>query len=174
MVMLFNKTPVYFELSDFNGTLKANESFIIKIKYYYYYDNSIALLIDSSIYLSIFDNKSLIYNNTYKTNSEGFLYVNISRASLGAFENDKNLTIKITYNGTCNLENRTLLLNSIIEQSRDLKLESNNSLSSLSLVFFPIFIIISITTGSLSLPLIIFNVNKKLKARKLSDLSFRY
>ncbi|MFX1315138.1 MAG: hypothetical protein ACFE9T_04690 [Promethearchaeota archaeon] len=164
--ILLEKELLTIEIIEFKDTLRIKENLIIKLLLYYFSNDSILPLNDSSLILKIFHNNNLTFINEYKTDKSGILSINITQESFNPREKLEDLIINIIFNGNYFLENKTITLNLKIQSNTDLKrnIYSQISLFSLFLILFIISIAIFLT----------FRNIKRNKESILTEITFRY
>lgn len=158
--ILLEKKLLFIDIIEFKEVLNERENLEIKILFYYFSNDAIQPLNDTSIILKIFYVNNLTFMDEYKTDKNGILYINITQESFNS-EKNKNLIIKIIFNGDYYLENKTVSLN--IRFSKKI-VYSQLTIFSLSIILLISSIII----------VLIFKNLKKNKEKILTEITFRY
>jgi len=163
--ILLEKNLVYVEIIGFKEDLGKKEDLNIKLRFYYFLNNSLITLNNHCIRVMIFNNKTLTYVKNYFTDQFGFLNLSISQKAFIFNEDCELVVIDFFFNGTLLLENKSLTLT--IKLSSSMKQNSPFQHD-----FLLIFIYISIILVMFSA--ILFNYIKKRKEKLLADIKVKY
>ena len=152
---------IFTEIISFKNEIQPNEDIDLQLLYYYY-NNSIRPLINSTINVAIYVNSLLKYEANFKTNNSGSLKVYISNDLIEFKEDQNSFSLNLFFNGSHFLQNFTLSFNMEIIIHNQLNL-------------FAIEICIGLLTTSLFMALLVF-VYKRRRAKNqlLTDISFKY
>ncbi|MFX0035023.1 MAG: hypothetical protein ACFE9I_05210 [Candidatus Hermodarchaeota archaeon] len=160
------KNPIYIDILQFTNVLKEKEDLELKLRYYYYFNQNQTYLADYLIIIKIFHISSLIFIQEFKTDKFGNLSVIIPQKDFNFNPKIEELTIKIIFNGTSYIGNKTLLFNLIINQDTIINIKKSFQVN--FFVFLSILIIIIIFI------MIAINNNRNKYEKLLSDLVIRY
>ena len=164
--LYLEKNQLIIDIISFNESLKESEDLEIRLFYYYYFNLSLKPLANYNIVLKIYDYKTLIYINEYKTDKFGVLTIKIPQESFNFNLMSQEFNINIIFNGTNFLNNKTLTLP--LKINRETYSDKKNSLQMSILSFMSILIIILIVLSYVI-------SDKKNKSKKLlTDLIIRY
>ncbi|MFX1411899.1 MAG: hypothetical protein ACFFA6_16250 [Promethearchaeota archaeon] len=164
--IFLEKELLSIEIIEYKDIITIKENLIIKLFLYYFSNDSILPLNDSSVNLKIYHNNNLTFVNEYKTDKSGILFINLTQESFNPEGKLKDLIINIIFNGNYFIENKTISLNLKIKNNADLK----NKISSQISLFSFFLIVISI---SIAISLTFRNI-KKNKENILTEITFRY
>ncbi len=164
--MFVEKNPIFINILKFKDNLTSTEDLEIELIYYYILNNSIKPFINQSIKLEIFENKTILFINEYKTDQLGILAINLTHDFFNNNQESKDLLVNFIFNGNYYFENKTICLRlKIIEP-----LNSKNQ-KSLKINLMPTSIVLVLV--SIIFSFIIVKKKKKNKA-PLSELVIRY
>ncbi len=164
--LCLEKNQLIIDIISFNESLIESEDLEIRLFCYYYFNQSLKPLAIYNIVLKIYDYKTLIYINEYKTDKFGVLTIKIPQKSFNFNLEGQEFNINIIFNGTNFLNNKTLSLS--LKINRETYSDKKNSLQMSILSFMSILIIILIVLSFII-------SNKKNKSKKLlTDLIIRY
>ncbi|MFW9784861.1 MAG: hypothetical protein ACFFFB_21455, partial [Candidatus Heimdallarchaeota archaeon] len=155
------KYQIFAEIISFKNKIHPNEDIDLQLLYYYY-NNTIYPLMNSTINVAIYVNWLLKYEANFKTNNSGLLKVQIIHDFIEFNEDQNDFLLNLYFNGSDFLQNFTLSLSMEIISVDQLNL-------------FAIEISIGSLTTSLFMGVLVL-VYKKRKAKNklLKDISFKY
>ncbi len=164
--LYLEKNQLIIDIISFNESLKESEDLEIRLFYYYYFNQTLKPLASYNMVLKIYDYKTLIYINEYKTDKFGVMTIKIPQKSFNFNLEGQEFNINIIFNGTNFLNNKTLTLR--LKINRETYSDKKNSLQMSILSFMSILIIILIVLSYII-------SDKKNKSKKLlTDLIIRY
>ncbi len=163
--IFLEKNPVYVDIIGFKEDLGKKEDLKIKLRFYYFQNNSLNTLNNHCIRVMIFNNKSLTYVKNYFTDQFGFLNLSLSQEIFVFNEDCELVVIEFFFNGTLLLENKTLTLTTRLSLST-----KQNSPFQYNYLLFVIFISIILAVLSVA----VFNYIKKRKEKLLADITIKY
>jgi len=164
--LIIEKNSVFIDVINFNNNLQINDVLDMDLFFYYYFNSTLTPLNNHSIILKIFNNESTMFLQTYNTDKDGFLKIEISLYFLPIKESSDLFIINIFFNGTNLLQNKTLSLILKINLSSNQKIKSHFHIN----VFLLILII-----GFFSISPLFLLIKIKLKKEKLlNEITFRY
>ncbi len=106
-----DKNNLMIDVLNFSNNLEKGEDLKIKLHCYYYLNQSNIDLANKTLLIKIFNNQSLAFVNSYKTDQYGFLEASISQNSFNFPNNSHDFIIQICFNETTYLDNKVLTLN---------------------------------------------------------------
>lgn len=161
-----DKNHLIVDIINYNDTLNKDEDLVIKLSYYYNYNQSLKPLANYTIHLKIFDNETLTYFNEYETDKFGILTIIISQELFNYNQESQDFNIDIIFDGTYFLENRTLSFLLRIEQ--EINSNNTNTLQMSILSFASILVIMLIIISY------IISEKKNRSNKSLTDLIIKY
>ncbi len=164
--LIVEKNPIFVNIISFTEHLKESEDLVIKLIYYYYFNNSEKLIANYNFMIKIFDNKTLTFANEYKTDNFGNLEINLCQEVFNFDKKSEELIIKIIFNGTYYLSNNTLVLNLKLNQATTSEMKNSFQIKFFS--FISILIIVLIVLS------FVINSNKHKNKKLLAELVMRY
>lgn len=155
------KYQTFAEIISFSGRIQPNDDITLQLLYYYYND-TIRPLINSTINVEIYHNNVLIFEENFRTNNSGLLQVYIFNELIELNELENAILLKLFFNGSQFLQNFSLSFN--------LEIMDDNQLN-----YFVIELTIGSLIFSLFLGVIIFiHKKKQAKSQILKDMSFKF
>jgi hypothetical protein len=161
--VFLKRNPIYIDIISFKEDLGKHEDMIIKLFYYYFFNNTLYPLENQGIELIILGDQNITYTQVYNTDLFGILSVAVSYESLHSNKEIKEFKLKLIFNGSLYLENKTLSLN------LNINIHEIESVVQLNIVLF-----FSISAIILLISLAILFKFKKVKKKVLPDITIRY
>jgi hypothetical protein len=150
------KIPVFVNITNFEDDLEDANIIKIQLYYYYFFNQSEKPIENEKIKLVFFTNSISEYESNLMTDQLGFVNINIFPNNIIFKTVVKSIYINVIFNGTSQLENKTISIN--------LKIE-NFSYQGISNLFF------ITNTGLISLK--IYNLQRT-KFKLIRDLTFKF
>ena len=122
-----NKIPVSIDIASFENNLEKSNLIKIQLYYYYSFNQSEKPLENENVSLLFYTNSILEYESNLRTSQSGFLNITIFPNNIIFKTAVKSIYITVIFNGTGQLENKTLSFNLNIE---------NFSYEGISFLFF--------------------------------------
>jgi len=122
-----NKIPVSIDIASFENNLEKSNLIKIQLYYYYSFNQSEKPLENENVSLLFYTNSILEYESNLRTSQSGFLNITIFPNNIIFKTTVKSIYITVIFNGTGQLENKTLSFNLNIE---------NFSYEGISFLFF--------------------------------------
>ena len=163
--LFVEKLAIFVEILRFDNNLENAHLITIKL-YFYFFNQSIKPLKNQIIKTIIYNDLTLEYEDEFKTNQSGFLYIQISPNNFRFKENEKKFYIDIVFNGTKYIENKTTTLN--------FKIQNVLSQGVFNLFFTTnsfLFTILIILFASICMKV---NIRKRTKFKLIRDLTFKF
>ena len=110
-----NKIPVSIDIASFENNLEKSNLIKIQLYYYYSFNQSEKPLENENVSLLFYTNSILEYESNLRTNQSGFLNITIFPNNIIFKTAVKSIYITVIFNGTGQLENKTLSFNLNIE-----------------------------------------------------------
>jgi hypothetical protein len=160
------KNPIFIDILKFKDNLSTQEDLEISLFYHYFNNHSLIPLVNKCIKIKIFENSTLRFINEYVTDNLGMLNILLANKIFNFEQESIDLIISLIFDGSYELENRTLNLKLKVTESPNL-INQNSLLTSylpISLALIAISIIISF----------IFVNRKKRNEKLLTDIIIKY
>lgn len=156
------KSPVFIDIGDFDGSINTNEDLELDLFYYYFFNNSLTPLYNQSVEFLIRENETVIHSEIFRTDMTGKIKISVSE---DIFSNTKSseLKIDITLNSTESFDYLSISLNLEISNS-EIKSGFNSS----------IFTVLSVSIVSSLILLLVYKKHKIKRKIILSDIIIRY
>ena len=160
------KIPVFVNITNFEDNLEEDNLIKIQLYYYYYFNQSKKPIENENIKLVFYSNATSEYELNLMTNQSGFVNINISPNNIIFQAAEKSIYVDIIFNGTGQLENKTISIN--------LKIENFLYQGISNLFFFTNISLFSILIMLLSLiSLKVYNFQRT-KFKLIRDLTFKF
>ncbi|MBY9010920.1 MAG: hypothetical protein KGD70_00950 [Candidatus Lokiarchaeota archaeon] len=160
------KIPVFVNITNFEDNLE--EANIIKIQLYYYYlfNQSEKPIENEDIKLVFYINSISEYESNLRTNQSGFLDIKIFPNNIIFKTAAKSIYINVIFNGTGQLENKTISFNLKIENFSYQGISTLFSFTNISLfsILVVLFLFISLKVHKL----------QRTKFKLIRDLTFKF
>ena len=109
------KIPVSIDITSFENNLEDSNLIKIQLYYYYFFNDSEKPIENENVKLVFYTNSILEYETNLRTNQSGFLNIAILPNNIIFKTAIKAINITVIFNGTGQLENKTLSFNLNIE-----------------------------------------------------------
>ncbi|MHA1461341.1 MAG: hypothetical protein ACTSO8_07660, partial [Promethearchaeota archaeon] len=160
------KAPVFIDITNFEDNLEEANIIKIQLYYYYFFNQSEKPIENEKIKLVFYTNSIPEYESDLMTNQSGFVNISIFPNNIIFKAAVKSIYINVIFNGTGQLENKTIIIN--------LKIE-NFSFQGISNLFFvtniSLFSILIILFSFISLK--VYNLQRT-KFKLIRDLTFKF
>jgi hypothetical protein len=160
------KAPVFIDITSFEDNLEEANIIKIQLYYYYFFNQSEKPIENEKIKLVFYTNSIPEYESDLMTNQSGFVNISIFPNNIIFKAAIKSIYINVIFNGTGQLENKTIIIN--------LKIE-NFSFQGISNLFFvtniSLFSILIILFSFISLK--VYNLQRT-KFKLIRDLTFKF
>jgi hypothetical protein len=109
------KIPVFVDITNFEDSLEDANIIKIQLYYYYFFNQSEKPIENEKIKLVFYTNSISEYESNLMTNQSGFVNINIFPNNIIFKAAVKSIYINVIFNGTGQLENKTISINLKIE-----------------------------------------------------------
>jgi hypothetical protein len=164
--LFVRKIPIFVNITKYEDNLEVANSFKIQLYFYYFFNQSKKPIENENIKLVFYSNTTYEYELNLMTNQSGFLNIAISPNNIIFQAAENSLIIDVVFNGTDQLESKTISLNLEIENFSYQGVSSLFLLSNISLVSILIMLLISISLKAYYL--------RKTKFKVIKDLTFKF
>ena len=160
------KIPVFVDITNFEDNLEDAIIFKIQLYYYYFFNQSEKPIENEKIKLVFYTNSISEYESNLMTNQSGFVNIHIFPNNIIFKAAVKSIYVNVIFNGTGQLENKTISIN--------LKIE-NFSYQAISNLFFftNIGLFSTLIMLFLFISLRVYNLQRT-KFKLIRDLSFKF
>lgn len=160
------KIPVSIDITSFENNLEESNLIKIQLYYYYFFNQNEKPIENEDVKLVFYSNSILEYETNLRTNQSGFLNIAILPNNIIFKTAIKAINITVIFNGTGQLENKTLSFNLNIE---------NFSYEGISNLFF----FTNIGLFSIMILLMLFiglkaYILQRSKFKLIKDLTFKF
>jgi len=160
------KIPVFVDITNFEDNLEDANIFKIQLYYYYFFNQSEKPIENEKIKLVFYTNSISEYESNLMTNQSGFVNIHIFPNNIIFKAAAKSIYVNVIFNGTGQLENKTISIN--------LKIE-NFSYQAISNLFFftNIGLFSTLIMLFLFISLRVYNLQRT-KFKLIRDLTFKF
>ena len=160
------KIPVFVDITNFEDNLEDANIFKIQLYYYYFFNQSEKPIENEKIKLVFYTNSISEYESNLMTNQSGFVNIHIFPNNIIFKAAVKSIYVNVIFNGTGQLENKTISIN--------LKIE-NFSYQAISNLFFftNIGLFSTLIMLFLFISLRVYNLQRT-KFKLIRDLTFKF
>jgi len=160
------KIPVFVDITNFEDNLEDANIFKIQLYYYYFFNQSEKPIENEKIKLVFYTNSISEYESDLMTNQSGFVNIHIFPNNIIFKAAVKSIYVNVIFNGTGQLENKTISIN--------LKIE-NFSYQAISNLFFftNIGLFSTLIMLFLFISLRVYNLQRT-KFKLIRDLTFKF
>jgi len=160
------KIPVFVNITKFEDNLEEANLIKIQLYYYYFFNQSKKPIENENIKIVFYSNTTSDYELNLMTNQSGFLNIVFSPKNIIFQATEKSIHIDIIFNGTGQLENKTISFNLKIENFLYQGISNLFFLTNISL-FSILIMLISLIS------LKVYNLQRS-KFKLIRDLTFKF
>lgn len=160
------KIPVFVDITNFEDNLEDANIIKIQLYYYYFLNQSEKPIENEKIKLVFYTNLILEYESNLMTNQSGFVNINIFPNNIIFKTTIKSIYINVIFNGTGQLENKTISINLKIENFSSQGISNLFFITNISLISTLIMLFLFIS-------LKIYNLQRT-KFKLIRDLTFKF
>jgi len=160
------KIPVFVDITNFEDNLEDANIIKIQLYYYYFLNQSEKPIENEKIKLVFYTNSISEYESNLMTNQSGFVNINIFPNNIIFKTTIKSIYINVIFNGTGQLENKTISINLKIENFSSQGISNLFFITNISLISTLIMLFLFIS-------LKIYNLHRT-KFKLIRDLTFKF
>jgi len=160
------KIPVFVDITNFEDNLEDANIIKIQLYYYYFLNQSEKPIENEKIKLVFYTNSISEYESNLMTNQSGFVNINIFPNNIIFKTTIKSIYINVIFNGTGQLENKTISINLKIENFSSQGISNLFFITNISLISTLIMLFLFIS-------LKIYNLQRT-KFKLIRDLTFKF
>jgi hypothetical protein len=164
--LFVRKIPIFVNITKFEDNLEVANSFKIQLQFYYLVNQSKMPIENESVKLVFYSNTTYEYELNLMTNQSGFLNIKITPNNIIFQATENSLIIDIVFNGTDQLESKTISLNLEIENLSYQGISNLYLLSNIGLASILIMLLFFISLKAYHL--------RKTKFKVIKDLTFKF